>query len=286
MPKTTAVFNSTGKLRRVLLGKATHFRYMPLSDVARDNLDGGAQVDLKAAIQQHDKFEGVFRQLGIETSYVDTGPELPWQSSTRDFGVNTPDGILIGRMRYIERKGEEVVEMKSLERLGETILPRQVSRGCLEGGDTFFWLDENTLVMAVGNRSTHAGYENAREILAEYGRRVLLVELLSKWNHLDIVFSPVADKLAVICEEAVPGYFLGMLDGLGWKLIKVPREYAFKTEINLLALGDDRVLSFRGNRVNELLKAHGLRVYDPEFSLFTVDGGGPHCNSFELERER
>ena len=124
-----------------------------------------------------------------------------------------------------------------------------------------------------------------KEILAEYGKRVLVVEMDSKWNHLDIIFSPVADKLAVICEDAAPDYFIGVLDAMGWELIKVPGEYAFKTEINLLALGDDKVLSFRGNRLNKILKAHGLEVLDPEFGLFTVNGGGPHCNSFELERQ-
>jgi N-dimethylarginine dimethylaminohydrolase len=54
----------------------------------------------------------------------------------------------------------------------------------------------------------------------------------------------------------------------------------------MLALGEDRVLSFRGNRMNEVLEARGLEVFDPEFSQFTAVGGGPHCFSFELERDR
>jgi N-dimethylarginine dimethylaminohydrolase len=191
---------------------------------------------------------------------------------------------LVGRFRYRERKGEEVMAKKTLEQLGETTLPRQITRGCMEGGDCF-WLDENTLVIGNGNRSSYAGFENAREILAEQGKRVFVIEFLSKWNHLDIIFQPVADKLAVICEDAVPDYFFGFLDALGWELIRVPGEYAFTTEINMLALGDDRVLSFRGNRINDMLKAHGLTVFDPEFRAFTSGGGGPHCYSFELERE-
>jgi len=83
----------------------------------------------------------------------------------------------------------------------------------------------------------------------------------------------------------VPDYFMGFLDALGWELIKVDGDYARKTEVNMLALGDDRVLSFRGNRINEMLKSHGLQVFDPEFSFFTSFGSGPHCDSHELERE-
>jgi N-dimethylarginine dimethylaminohydrolase len=284
MAKKTVIYNSTGRLKRVLLGKPTYVEVLPLSDVARDLHDRGVKRDREIGLKQHAEFEDVFAQLGIEISWVKLDPKLPWQLGTRDFGVNTPHGMLIGRFRYAERKGEEVMAKESLEELNETILPRQITRGCVEGGDCY-WLDENTLVIGNGNRSTYSGFENAREILGEYGKRVFVVEFLSKWNHLDMIFQPVADKLAVACEDAVPDYFIGFLDALGWELIKVPGEYAFKTEINMLALGDDRVLSFRGNRVNEMLKAHGLEVFDPEFSFFTVFGSGPHCDSQELERE-
>ena len=284
MTKKTAVYNSTGKLRRVFLGKPIYDEVLPLNDHARDVLDAGGEADKELELREHEEFTDVFRQLDIEVSWVKLTPKLPWQAYTRDFGINTPDGILLGRFRYLERKGEEVWAKESLHELGETILPKQVTRGCVEGGDCY-WLNENTLVIGNGNRSTYTGFEDAREILAEYGRRVFVVEFLSKWNHLDIIFQPVADKLAVICEEAVPDYFTGFLDALGWDLIRVSGDYAYKGEINMLALGDDRVLSFRGNRINEMLRAHGLEVYDPAYSQPLVRAGGPHCSSFELERE-
>jgi len=281
----TAVYNSTGKLKRVLLAKPTYYEIMPLSDIARDLYDRGVKVNRRTWLKEHAEFEDVFAQLDIEISWIKRlSPELPWQASTRDFGVNTPDGVLIGRFRYLERKGEELLAKESLEELGETVLPKQISRGCVEGGDCF-WLDENTLIIGNGNRSTYSGFENAREILAEYGRRVFVVEFLSKWNHLDVIFQPVADKLAIVCEDAVPDYFIGFLDALGWELIRVPVEHAFRNEINMLALGDDRVLSFQGNRLNELLKARGLEVFDPDIRTFAAAGEGPHCLSFELERE-
>ncbi len=282
--KHTAVYNSTGKLKRVLLGKPIYNRVLPISDVARDLYDSGVSLDSEARDSQHKELEQVFIDLGIEIGWIDVSPEFGWQASTRDIGVNTPHGILLGRFRYAERRGEEVMAKKSLEKLGERLLPKQITRGCLEGGDCF-WLDENTLIIGNGNRSTYSGFLNAKEILSEYGKRVFVVEFLSKWNHLDIIFQPVADKLAIVCEDAVPEYLLGFLDALGWETIKVPAEYAWRCEINVLALGDDKVLSFRGNRINDILKAMGFEVYDPEFSYFTAQGIGPHCSTFELERE-
>jgi N-dimethylarginine dimethylaminohydrolase len=285
MQPNTSVHNSTGKIRRILLGKPSFHNIIPVSDAARDLHDVGTQQDLETKLKQHGELADVFRQVGIEICWVELEPEkMPWQMFTRDFGTNTPDGVMIGRFRYLERKGEEIGAKRTLEKVGETVLPKQITRGAAEGGD-IYWLNDELMVIGNGNRSTYAGFENAREILGEYGRRVLVVEFLSKWNHLDMIFQPVAEKLAVICEDAVPDYFIGVLDTLGWELIKVRGDYARKCEINMLALGDGKVLSFRGNRINEMLKAHGLTVYDPEYSYFADAGGGPHCSTFELERE-
>lgn len=283
--KNTAVYNSTGKLKRVLLGKPTYHTVIPVSDVARDLMDGGFHYEMADKIRQHKELEEVFCQLDIEISWVEVEPEkLPWQMFTRDFGVNTPDGVLVGRFRYLERKGEEVAAKRSLENLGEKVLPKQITWGAMEGGDSF-WLNEEILVIGNGNRSTYSGFEDAKKILAENGRRVYVIEFLSKWNHLDNNFGPLAEKLAIVNIDAVPDYFIGMLDGLGWELIKVPGEYGRTCEINVLALGEDRVLSFRGNRLNDAMKAHGLKVYDPDYSIFVAHGGGIHCSTFELERE-
>ena len=283
--RNTSVHSSTGKLTRVLLGKPTYHAVIPVSDVARDLMDGGIDQKMADKISQHKEFEDVFHQLDIDICWVEVEPEkLPWQMFTRDFGVNTPDGVLVGRFRYLERKGEEIAAKRSLEKMGEKVLPKQITWGAMEGGDTF-WLNEEILVIGNGNRSTYSGFEDAKKILAEYGRRVFVIEFLSKWNHLDNNFGPLADKLAIVNIDAVPDYFIGMLDGLGWELIKVPGEYGRTCEINVLALGEDRVLSFRGNRLNDAMKAHGLKVYDPEYRIFTAHGGGIHCSSFELERE-
>ncbi|MEX0788285.1 MAG: arginine deiminase family protein [Anaerolineales bacterium] len=284
MTKKTAIYSSTGRLKRVLLGKPEYNEVMPLSDVARDLHDAGRSFDRALQFRQHAEMESVFQQLGIAIEWVELDPKLPWGMFTRDFGVNTPQGVLLGRFRYSERKGEEVRAKESLDELGEKVLPEQILRGCMEGGDCY-WLNEETLVIGNGNRSTYAGYENAKEILAKYGLRVFVVEFLSKWNHLDIIFQPVAEKLAVACEDAIPDYFFGFLDALGWEVIRVAGEHAMKTEINMLALGDDRVLSFKGNRLNEMLRARGLQVFDPEYSCFTAMGGGVHCSTFELERD-
>ncbi|HHY95610.1 MAG TPA: hypothetical protein GX513_11475 [Firmicutes bacterium] len=38
--------------------------------------------------------------------------------------------------------------------------------------------------------------------------------------------------------------------------------------------------------MNEQLRAMGFQVYDPPLREFTKMGGGPHCLTFEIERDR
>ncbi|MEX0788284.1 MAG: hypothetical protein WD040_05745, partial [Anaerolineales bacterium] len=99
MTKKTAIYNSTGRLKRVLLGKPTHYEIMPLNDPARDLHDVGTKLDSRAGMAQHKEFESVFEELGVGISWVEIDSRLHWQTATRDFGVNTPQGVLLGRFR-------------------------------------------------------------------------------------------------------------------------------------------------------------------------------------------
>jgi len=38
--------------------------------------------------------------------------------------------------------------------------------------------------------------------------------------------------------------------------------------------------------VNRMLEADGFTVYAPHLREFTKMGGGPHCLTFEIERDR
>jgi N-dimethylarginine dimethylaminohydrolase len=56
---------------------------------------------------------------------------------------------------------------------------------------------------------------------------------------------------------------------------------------NLLALGDDRVVSpLHSTRINQALRAEGIQVLDPELDHFARGGGSVHCLTMPLARER
>ncbi len=281
------ITNNTGVLRKVMLCPPDFYEIVPVSDFSRTALERGDKVDHVKAQAQHDELAGCLRDAGIEVFYIEEpDPTRHWAVYARDFAVNSPKGVVICRFKFAERKGEEIPGEKQLRKFGHTILDR-VQRGAWEGGDVRY-LDETNLATGQGERSTWPGILNAREIFARQGIKVHGIETPTKWTHLDGVFAPLRKDLALVAKSEVTGWFLGFLEGRGYRLIDVPADKIEGTlALNLLCLGNDRVLSFKTNPVvNAIMKAEGFKVYEPDLTEFVDRGGGPHCLTFELERDR
>jgi N-dimethylarginine dimethylaminohydrolase len=278
------VFNSHGALRSILLCKPTYYEICDFSEVASQHIKEGFKVSRKVATKQHQEFAEVFQQLGIDIKWQIAQPGHPDQVATRDFGVNTVGGVLIGNFRYSDNEGDTELAIEALEQLKVPMVGR-VIEGSLEGGDCWY-LDEHTMVIGAGNRTTMEGIKEAEKILKSFDTKVIFIQFEKKWNHLDMIFSVVAPKTVMLCPEALPDDFLKYLKKERYEIITIPGDAVFAGTINLLALGDEKVLSFKENKIgNEKLRALGLEVFDPPLSQFLMGGSGPHCLSFELIRE-
>lgn len=282
---TWRMFNAHGKVTKLLLCKPEYYDSLPISEVANASIDSGDNVDRALALQMYEEFVAALGETDIELFWEVPDPKHRWQVFTRDFGTNTPVGPLVGRFKYEQRFGDEEFAIQAFDRLGVAPVGR-VTTGAVEGGDCWM-LDESTLVIGSGNRSTLRGIQNASELMAPHGIEVVPVEFLAKWNHLDMIFSVIGDKTALYCKEGLPESFVALLEKKGWRLIAIPVAEVLQTGCNVLCLGGDSIMSFEENGVvNSMLRAEGLRVLAPRLREFTKMGGGPHCLSFELERER
>ena len=278
------VFNSHGALRSILLCKPTYYEICDFSEVASQHIKEGFVVSRKSATEQHQEFVEVFQQLGIDIKWQVAQPGHPDQVATRDFGVNTAKGVLIGNFRYADNEGDTELAIKSLEQLKVPIIGR-IMQGALEGGDCWY-LNEHTPVIGIGNRSTMEGIKEAEKIFEPFDIKVIPIQFEKKWNHLDMIFSVVADRTVMLCPEALPDDYLKYLKKEKYEIIDIPGKAVFDGSINLLALGDEKVLSFKENKLgNEKLRALGLEVFNPNLEQFLLGGTGPHCLTFELERD-
>lgn len=282
-----AVYNNTGVLRRVMLCPTDFYEIVPVSDFSRTALERGDVVDHKKALGQHNELASALHDAGIEVCYIeDPDPTRHWAVYARDFGVNSPEGVVLCRFKYAERKGEEIPGEKQLRKMGYPIYG-QVKRGAWEGGDVRY-IDGQNLATGQGERSTWPGILDAREIYKAQGIKVHGLQIPTKWTHLDGVFAPLTPNLALVIKDEVPQWFLGFLEGRGYELVDIPSEKVDGTlALNLLCLGNERVLSFKTNTyVNPIMRALGIQVYDPDPTEFVDRGGGPHCLTFELDRDK
>ncbi len=167
------VFNSHGRLRSILLCKPNYYEICDFSDVASQHIKEGFKVSRKVATEQHQEFAEVFQQLGIDIKWQIAQPGHPDQVATRDFGVNTAKGVLIGNFRYADNEGDTELAIETLEQLKVSMIGR-VIHGSLEGGDCWY-LDEHTLVIGIGNRSTMEGIKEAEKILEPFDIKVIPV---------------------------------------------------------------------------------------------------------------
>ena len=150
------------------------------------------------------------------------------------------------------------------------------------------YIDEMNLATGIGERSTWPGIENAQELFEGMGIKVHGIVIPQKWTHLDCVFAPVAKKLAIIMKSEVPEWFVGFLEGREYELVDIPADKSEgEVALNVLCLGNDRVVSFKTNRyINDILRSLGLEVYDRDLTEFVDYGQGPHCLTFELQRDK
>jgi N-dimethylarginine dimethylaminohydrolase len=277
--------NEYGKMRKVLLCKPDYFEWEEINEVAKKNLSEiPSAFNHEIALKEHDELADALRLAGVEVRYITPSKPHHYMVYTRDFGKNVGDGILFGRFRLPVRMGEDDLFEKWIRYNGFPVYGK-VEYGSLEGGDMHF-IDAHTLCVGTGARSSLQGVAAAQKLMDRFDVKVVPVNFDYKYLHLDLLFVLVAEKTCLACETGLPEEFEKMMKDREFDIIRVSEKDAMELKCNVVALGDGRVLSSKGNdKVNAALKSRGFEVYDPSLSMFTLGGGGPRCLTFPLERD-
>lgn len=278
------VSNEYGKIKKVLLSKPLYYRILPISTTTRRFIDSGNLPDVQEAILEHQAFVDVFRDAGTEVIIVEPQEHLPYQVFTRDIGVSTPKGVVLGRYKVPQRQGEEISAENALLAHGIPIF-RHLTRGTIEGGD-FMYLDQNTLAVGYGGRSSREGIKSLEAIAPLLDLEIVPVPFHADFVHLDMVGNIIGEKIAVVCPEVLPHFFVEMLKQRQFELVEIKAEDVSYLAANVVALDKETIISDKDNtRVNQQLKALGLKVIELKLTQLLKAGGGPHCLTFPIERE-
>jgi N-dimethylarginine dimethylaminohydrolase len=279
------VCNSTGVLKKVMLARPDYAALRPINVIANKWLDKGGGLNLDTCLREHADLERVYRANGVETVVAPGVEGLTNLVFARDFGACVREGYIRGRYKEPVRFGESDVFEEQLQTLG---VPRVAScdTGVFEGGD-FWFLDDYTLAVGMVARTDEAGFESLRTQLEPLGYNMTGVPCERSNLHLDMCFNIAAERVAVICEDALPDFFLNILRQRRFELINVAQEDVYKHYCNLQCLGGGNVISFAANKtVNDKMRVLGLNVIEIELTETLKMGGGPHCMTFPLSREK
>jgi N-dimethylarginine dimethylaminohydrolase len=241
--------------------------------------------DNERAVEQHRGLVGALEREGVEVVVAESlGPDFPKAMYVRDPLVTVPGGAIINRMGVRMRRGEEAVITREVAAAGMPILTTLIGTATAEGG-SFVKLREGVAVFGTSIRCNQQGAEQIRAVLERLGWRLIVVTLPGYTIHVDLHLAMLDLDLALINAAGLPFTFIEELKAMGVELLHAHPEEAWA--VNMLALAPRRVLMAEGSpRTVEQLTDAGVEVITVPYDEFHPNGGGIHCSTMELVRDR
>jgi N-dimethylarginine dimethylaminohydrolase len=275
-----------GRLLDVLLCGPDNFRWRETSAITRATLDAGHAFDPALAASQHGQLVSVYEAAGVRCHFLEPDPALPYQVFTRDSSTMGPNGTVVTQPAQWWRRGEYAPVIRFHREAGIPIR-EMITAGALEGGDVMIIEPGAVLIGCGGTRTQDLAADQLAEWFREDGWEARVQPFPDRYVHIDVIVAVLAEKLAAVCAEVLPAAAVEWLRGKGFDLLEVSEDQAFTLGANAISLGGERVISAAAaEELNAMMRARGLEVIEVDLSMFTLGGGGPHCLSQALRRER
>ncbi len=281
--------NDYAPLKHVLLGKPEYYRWVEAGPLIGRTLANahktGAKFDLQTAMAQHEQMVAIYEENGVCCHYLQPDETLHRNFFARDSSAMTPWGALICHMQLKVRRADYVTAIQFYQ---ENNIPiwNFATAGHFEGGDFVILEPGKVLIGFCGERSEKEGAEQIAQMVRREGWEALTVPINREFVHMDGLVVPLDEKLLVSCLDGLEPWVFDQLKAWGFSFVDVPYREAKNLGVNLVALGNHKVLSMQGaNELNAKMRALGFEVYDPDMSMFTLGGGGVHCLSQALCRD-
>jgi N-dimethylarginine dimethylaminohydrolase len=271
-------------LQSVLLKHAHDaFKDAATVDAAWRDLNYLAPPDPGRAAAEYDRFAALIEQAGARIHWMPPDDKTGLDSLyVRDASIASSAGMILCNMGKAARSTEPAAQAEAFRKLGIPVAGAITGEGRIEGGDVV-WLDETTLAVGRGYRTSDEGIRQLRGILGE-GIDVVAVPL-PHWRgptdvfHLMSALSPIDRDLALVYSPLLPVPFRELLLSRGFGLVEVPDEEFESMGCNVLATGPRRCLMLEGNPVTQSrLEQAGAQVavFSGE-EICRKGSGGPTC---------
>lgn len=276
--------SETGDLADVLLCAPDYYSWIPSNDIAIQSMANGITIDRAALKAQFGELVGALEGAGASCHYLTPKENMPYEVYTRDSSQTTPFGTVVTHLSRSERRPEEG-QVRAFYNPDE--IWKTCTKGNIEGGDIHFIRPGLLAVGVSGGRTDEAGAAEFISWFEEAGWTCRMIRFPEHFLHLDVIFTMVADDLAIAAVDVLSDEDLEWFRQQGIRLLPVSYKEAMRDMgCNVLALGRGRIISPRhSTRINQMLRAEGLTVLDPELDQFSQGGGSVHCMTMPLRRK-
>lgn len=260
---------------------------------------------------EHDQFCTLLQNEGIDVVFLndllsdeDTKVVNPNSVYTRDSGVVTKAGSLQMRMAHQVRTTEPTLVTRGLEKLDVPLLRAISSPGLLEGGD-FVYPNDNTLMIGYSTRTNEEGAHQAIKALFDNSivNTVVLVPLPSWRVHLDGGLMFIDKDLFLYHPNAVETFpvrvhrkdegikMMPIMDFINESFdaekIPITDNELYLFAANVVCLDKRKCVIYEWNeRIIQELKERGVDVLTIQGSELARGGGGPHCMTLPILRQK
>ncbi|MGI9463875.1 MAG: dimethylarginine dimethylaminohydrolase family protein [Aestuariivirgaceae bacterium] len=285
-----ALKSEAGVLRDVLLGPAETFRWLgaenaAYSSLVRDTIRRGRKFDKQLAMRQHREMVDAYESAGVTCHFLPADETTPYQIYARDSSFMTPYGAVICQLANPRRRGEYASCLRFYLEHGIPVYD-MVSAGNFEGGDFNMIADGCALIGYTDLRGEEVAARQVGDWLTGEGWEIKYAPIDPFYVHIDLMVCMLSEHCAAVCLETTEEDIVDWLKSKNIEIIPATFKETMALGCNVVALGNDRVLSTLGaNDLNAKMRANGFEVYDPDMTMFTWAGGGVHCMCQPLSRD-
>jgi len=268
-------------------------------------------VDPEQFRADHSHFVDILRSEGVNvvllTEVLRQQPELlsaveqlPNLVYIRDTAAVTRAGYVLARMKSPVRRNETRIVEAALRQLAIPVLMKTEAPATIEGGDLVF-LEEETLLVGVGNRTNIMGLHGLAKVAAKSGlRRLVAVPLRSSVIHLDGTMMVIDQDLAMAHQRSVKDNasvyengrlskrprLLQFLKTLGMRLIEITDYERQGRATNVIRIAPRKVVGYTGNaRAKRKLAENGVDFIEIDGEELIRGFGGPRCMTVPILRD-